>query len=169
MIKWDEEIETIKELNKTKTLQEIGDIYGVSRQRMYQVYEKFGLETGQRQRNNFLRDKPPKYYWLNKMLCIKGIPKKERMEILKTAVIPDVCPILGIPLNYLGTGVACWSRTDNSPSIDQLIPGKGYHKDNINIISWRANRIKNDGTYEELFAIAAWVENKVCNNDSTMI
>ena len=163
MIRWKDELANIVELTKTKTLQEIGDLYGVSRQRMYQVFEKFGVETGQRQRANFLRDKPPKYYWLNKMLCLKGLSKQDRLHLLQTMDIPDVCPILGIPLNYFGGGESTWSHKDDSPSIDQLVAGKGYTKDNINIMSWRANRIKNDGTHEELQAIANWVKNKTCN------
>ena len=57
--------------------------------------------------------------------------------------IPPTCPILGIPL------FSSEKRTDNSPSIDRIDSSKGYTKDNIVIISWRANRIKNDGTAEE--------------------
>jgi len=163
MIKWSNEIDAIKELSKTKTLQEIGESYGVSRQRMYQVYSKFGIETGLRKRRGFLHGKPPKYHWLNKMLVLKGVPKELRIDLLNTMEIPDNCPILGAPLNYLGTGRSGFTRGDNSPSIDQIKPGEGYTKDNMAIISWRANRIKNDGTYEELYKIAKWLESKVKN------
>lgn len=60
-------------------------------------------------------------------------------------IIPEVCPILKIPLNK-NTGL--WK--DDSPSIDRIIPEKGYVKENIIIISYRANRIKNDHTISEI-------------------
>lgn len=63
-------------------------------------------------------------------------------------VIPEVCPILGIPLDH--------SDRDHLPSIDRIIPSKGYVKSNVHVISNRANRIKNDATVEELEKIAAY-------------
>lgn len=60
-------------------------------------------------------------------------------------VIPNLCPILKIPLNK-NSGL--WK--DDSPSIDRIIPEKGYIKENIIIISYRANRIKNNHTLQEI-------------------
>jgi UDP-N-acetylenolpyruvoylglucosamine reductase len=54
------------------------------------------------------------------------------------------CPILGMELNYKNDG-----RCENSPSFDRLDNNKGYVPGNVIIVSWRANRIKNDGTAEE--------------------
>jgi hypothetical protein len=71
------------------------------------------------------------------------------------ANIPERCPVLGIPLKQV------WlkgGRSDNSPSIDKFIPAKGYVKGNIHIISYRANRLKNDGTPEEWLKVAAWCQ-----------
>ena len=42
---------------------------------------------------------------------------------------------------------------DRSMSIDRIDPTKGYTPDNVWLICWRANRIKNDATLEELEAI----------------
>ena len=50
-----------------------------------------------------------------------------------------------------------------SPSIDRIDSTKGYTKDNIQIISWRANRIKNDSTPEELMQIATYMRNLTKN------
>jgi len=69
--------------------------------------------------------------------------------------IPSHCPVLGIPL-IIGKG----KRTPNSPSLDRLIPEKGYTKGNVTVISWRANVLKRDGTAEELRAIADWMDNQ---------
>ena len=67
--------------------------------------------------------------------------------------IPKTCPILGIKL-VAATG----KPTDNSPSVDKFFPELGYTKNNIHIISYRANRIKNDGTPSEWKRIVKWGE-----------
>lgn len=69
-------------------------------------------------------------------------------------VIPDRCPVLGIPL------VRNVSRgpSDSSPSLDRKVCELGYVPGNVIIMSWRANRIKNDGTTAEVRAIADWME-----------
>lgn len=62
-------------------------------------------------------------------------------------MIPSVCPLLGIPLivskelSHLGK--------DHAVSVDRIDSNLGYTMDNIQIISYRANRIKNDATFEE--------------------
>lgn len=68
-------------------------------------------------------------------------------------VVPDVCPILGIPL-FVGFG----TQTDNSPSLDRIDPMKGYIKGNIMVVSYRANTIKSNATVAELRSIADWME-----------
>lgn len=155
---WVDEIQRIKELlSSGKTIEEIGVDYGVSKQRIYQVMTKFGLHTKTRECRNFLRDKEPKYYWLNRLLATKGFTKDERKELLETLYVPDYCPMLGMKLTYEGTGKGCWKRTDDSPSIDKINPELEYTKDNIQIVSCRANRIKNDGSPEELMKIAEYM------------
>jgi len=68
-------------------------------------------------------------------------------------VIPDVCPVLGIPLiRSNGKG-----PTDTSPSIDRIVPSLGYIPGNICVISVRANTIKSNATLEELLAVAEYV------------
>jgi hypothetical protein len=65
---------------------------------------------------------------------------------------PERCPVLGIEL-VRGTGRA----TDQSPSIDRLNPNLGYVRGNVAVISWRANRIKNNGTADEHEAVARYI------------
>jgi hypothetical protein len=60
--------------------------------------------------------------------------------------IPEFCPVLGIPLI-----VELHGRTDNTPTIDKIIPSKGYMKGNVKVISWLANLIKRDCTNPEVF------------------
>lgn len=66
--------------------------------------------------------------------------------VLDDIVIPEYCPVLGVPLFKSKTG----SANENSPSLDRLDNNKGYTKDNIKVISYRANRIKVDATVEEV-------------------
>jgi len=68
--------------------------------------------------------------------------------------VPETCPILGIPLFWKS------GRSDNSPSVDRINSKKGYTPENVQVISWRANRIKNDATPEELTLIANYMKGK---------
>lgn len=61
-------------------------------------------------------------------------------------VIPEICPMLGIPLFIAEPGAG---KNPNNPSLDRIDSSKGYVKGNIQIISWRANSLKSDGTLEE--------------------
>lgn len=68
--------------------------------------------------------------------------------------LPEQCPILGIPLDYTNTGVR---NKDSAASLDRINPRYGYIAGNVQVISLRANRIKNDATPEELRRIADYM------------
>ena len=79
---------------------------------------------------------------------LKGLPfDLEESDI----VVPTHCPILGIELKLgtAGTG-AC---RDAAPSLDRIIPEKGYVKGNVVVVSFRANRIKSNATADEILAV----------------
>ena len=59
--------------------------------------------------------------------------------------IPECCPVLRIPLLWSAGG-----RTDNTPSLDRIQPALGYVVGNVEVISWRANRLKSDASLAEL-------------------
>jgi hypothetical protein len=68
-------------------------------------------------------------------------------------VLPEKCPILGVTLK--------WGREYGMPdsySLDRIEPSLGYVKDNIQIISFRANYLKNDGSAQEHRAIADYMD-----------
>lgn len=70
-------------------------------------------------------------------------------------IIPDVCPVLGMPLSYnAGKG-----KTDSSYSLDRIDPTKGYIKGNVQVMSSLANVMKNKATEEQLILFADWVYN----------
>jgi len=58
----------------------------------------------------------------------------------------EFCPILGIKFS-IGDGKG---PGDMSPSLDRIDPKLGYVKDNVMIISMKANKIKSDATLEEI-------------------
>ncbi len=62
---------------------------------------------------------------------------------------PITCPILNIPLRFNRGRVQ-----DNSYSIDRKDSSLGYERDNIQVISYRANMLKNNATADELKQLA---------------
>lgn len=77
---------------------------------------------------------------------IKGL---EFSIVPEDIVFPEVCPILGQPLKRL---------TRYAPSIDRKDSTKGYTKENVWVISRRANLMKNDATVEDLRKFAEWAK-----------
>lgn len=65
--------------------------------------------------------------------------------------IPEYCPILGIKIEVNGEKI-------NSPSLDRIDSKKGYVKDNIQIISWRANWLKGNASLEEIKKLGEWLQ-----------
>lgn len=108
-----------------------------------------GMSTEEKQNRKAIRDAKRIADPANSML--KEARKRAKrdalpFEINKADIItPKYCPILGIPLQ-IGIG----TRSDNSPSLDKIIPNRGYVKGNIQVISYRANRFKSDASLEEL-------------------
>ncbi len=49
-------------------------------------------------------------------------------------------------------------NNDLTPSIDRINPKKGYVKENIIVVSMKANRIKTDATVEEIRKVADFYE-----------
>lgn len=66
-------------------------------------------------------------------------------------VIPERCPVLGLPLV-----IANERPTGCSPSLDRIDPAKGYTKGNVQVVSYRANRLKADASLLELCAVASY-------------
>lgn len=91
----------------------------------------------------------------------KGRAKDNKLPFnitINDIVIPSTCPVLDIPIITAQDSEQIRSGpTDNSPSIDRIIPELGYIRGNVMVISNRANRIKGDGTLEEHKKIANYI------------
>jgi hypothetical protein len=84
----------------------------------------------------------------------KGVEFDITKEDLQEIMV-DVCPVLGIPLKFnFGGRAGC---NHDSYSIDRIDNSKGYVKGNIQIMSKRANLLKNDATIEELEKLLAYM------------
>lgn len=86
----------------------------------------------------------------------KGVPFEITVDDLPP--VPELCPALGIPLDRSGG-----KNSDNLPEIDRIIPELGYVPGNVAWLSRRANTIKNDAKYDEIFNVAEWLRKHVCS------
>jgi len=99
------------------------------------------------------RTKNPERYMLQ---TSKSRAKKKGWEFdleLHDIIIPDVCPVLNVKLSPIG------GDCDKRPSLDRIDHHRGYVKDNIQVISWRANNLKSDGTLEEFIKLVEFMKN----------
>lgn len=79
----------------------------------------------------------------------REIPFELKISDIWDLSIPLTCPILGIPLEFHRG-----KPRDNSVSVDRIDNTKGYTKDNITIISYKANVLKRNASNEELKALS---------------
>ena len=96
-------------------------------------------------------------YWAHKMLSgarRRSLDRGWPPCTLKAQDIWDVwpedfkCPVLGIEL------VHGHEDKHNSPTLERIDNDNFYVRGNILIVSHRANCIKNDGTWQEIMAVA---------------
>ena len=152
-----------------KTYKEIGDVLGCSRERVRQLFNEFKIEKpiekrrklkAKRELNNFVLEPSEKEFrrvCKKKFLGKKSNAKRNGIDFTvkyEELEFPEICPILGIKLDYYNNVLS-----DNSPSFDRLDPDVGYTKENTIIISFRANKIKQDATPEEIRAVYVFLRN----------
>lgn len=78
-----------------------------------------------------------------------------QQDVISVYPADNRCPVLGLLLRS-----NLKKTQDNSPSLDRIVPERGYVKDNIVVISHRANRIKNNATLEELEKIIVFLKSR---------
>ena len=160
------------------TLQQVADVYGCSRENMRQFRNRHlkhlnknnsgkgkVVREAQQKRLEDFKEAHGRDAWLldeigraqnNAFTRKKQNCKWSKWEFTvkrQDLIWPTHCPILGIELDWFAEKVQ-----ENSPSFDRIDSSKGYVKGNVAIISWRANRIKNDGNSDEHLKIAAWLK-----------
>ena len=94
------------------------------------------------------KSKNPELCLLGNIRCRarkEGLPFNLTIEDIN---IPEYCPVFGTKL-IKGVG----KPTANSPSVDRIIPALGYTKGNIIIVSYLANVIKTNATYDQILKV----------------
>lgn len=64
----------------------------------------------------------------------------------------EYCPALGIKINWQASKLE-----DNSPTLDKIVPELGYVKNNIAVISNKANKIKTNASINEIGKVYCWL------------
>ena len=99
-----------------------------------------------------MMENEPFLYWLRKSFeGAKYRSKKNNKEFLLTKI--DIIDIFDIHCFYCKKEMKFNGGQYNkqlSPSLDKVIPNKGYNKDNVVVCCHRCNAIKNDANIEEL-------------------
>ena len=100
-----------------------------------QEYKETLKEQERRRRNHqSYRTSNPSKYMLTR---IRNSARDRGLDFnleLEDLVVPEVCPILGLPFDY--------DSPHYTPSVDRLDNNKGYIKGNIVIMTTLANRMK---------------------------
>jgi len=85
-----------------------------------------------------------------------NIPFNLTEDYLKSIYPSDmICPVLGCEMSV---GLDENGSNDTSPSLDRIIPEKGYVQGNVVVVSMRVNSIKRDATLQELRKVTDFYE-----------
>ena len=154
--------------------------------------KKYLKEYRKKRRQEYSKEYNKKYYLINKEKIIKQttenkkriakedpvyslfVRAKERAK--KRNILFDIdkeylksiypknnrCPILNIDFQ-LGFLNEIKKNKDYAPSLDRIIPDKGYVKGNLVIVSFIANRVKNNVSVETLEKIVNFYKNNLKN------
>ena len=77
------------------------------------------------------------------------------IEVSDILPLPTHCPVFGIELRN-SAGPLDYATY----SLDRIDNSKGYVSGNVAVMSYLANRLKNDGTAEQHEQIAIWMRNQ---------
>ena len=129
-----------------------------SRKRHWKKHSARVLQERKLRRDEaYLRN--PKETWLLEIFRAARVRAKKAgfpfdNQVPKLA-LPDVCPVLGIPIIYHAQS---GKHSPNSPSLDRVVPARGYTSSNVRVISNRANTLKNNASLNEMRLVLADME-----------
>jgi len=123
----------------------------------YYHRKKDVLRANQIRSDKKRRSENPQSFWVAKAWSRAKTRAKASGLPCEVHVIelPEVCPILGVFIDYSTTGEGIRS---NSPSLDKVIPELGYVAGNVRVISYRANTMKSDMTVAQAEALLAYMK-----------
>lgn len=144
--------------NKTKLMVKNTINYEKNKEKRLESNKKWrekNKEKVKQNRNNKYKNNLEYMLWKSAKIRAQKNNLEFNIEVTDI-VIPNICPVLNIPIFYQPTG---GKPTHYSPSLDRIDNNKGYIKGNIEVISWRANNLKRDATMTELKSIVSYYEN----------
>lgn len=101
-------------------------------------------------KDKYLKD-PALYLWQTAKARAKVTNQEFTIDV-SDIIIPEVCPVLKIPLNVL-------TNNTHGASLDRVDNSKGYIKGNVAVISRRANLYKSNMTIDILKSLLNYMEN----------
>lgn len=136
------------------------------RRKHYQTYKaKNGERIRQRDKAARFKDVPsntPEYKLFDAARYRSKKTGKEFTIELSEIIIPEFCPVLGIPIRKLPSEHPEYNR-DNSPSLDRIDNDRGYVPGNVEVISYRANTLKSNANLEELRKVLSYVDDRMAS------
>ena len=102
------------------------------------------------------RAENPIDFWVhNNLVAVKGRAKRNGLDFdldvdFLRSIVTTHCPIFGVELIYGLKKDVDFTDRGKGASLDRKDSARGYTKDNVWIISYRANSIKQDATIAEL-------------------
>jgi hypothetical protein len=179
-INWEQELPTIRKMGVNgDRMVTIARHYGVTRQRMKQVLDRHIPDWKDNYGGAVIRKRVAEEYtkkWGDRQATDLYLSQRAKFRRKKANAVrtgftwtiefgeldwPTHCPILGLELDYFSDYCK-----EESPSFDRIDSSFGYDSGNVQVISWRANRIKNNGTAQEHRLIADYLD-KLENKEHT--
>jgi len=154
-----ERVKNYRESNKEKVKETVKKCYEQHKEQYQDAALKRYYENGGKEKQKQYRQRPEvKERTIKNSIFYSAKKRAEKKNIdfdieIEDITIPIMCPVLNIPLKSANNRM-----NDNSPTLDRIDNSKGYVKGNIQIISWRANSLKSNGTKEEFQQIIKYLE-----------
>jgi hypothetical protein len=73
------------------------------------------------------------------------------------SIATDECPIFKTPFTWGGSKLGKGKTRLDTPQLDRIVPELGYVIGNVAFLSRKANKMKDNGTMQEHYAIADWI------------
>lgn len=99
--------------------------------------------------NHYASDEVVMFHRAKQRARLRGIPFTITLEDI---FIPERCPIFDCVLVRNKGGKRA---LPNSPSLDRIVPERGYVPGNVRVICFKANTIKSNATKDELYKVWA--------------
>jgi len=150
-----------REANKEKIAGQKKAYYEANKEKLaaqQKAYREANKEKLSAQEKAYREANKEKYmlHTVRKRAKENNIPFNLTEDYLKSIYPSDmICPVLGFEMS-VGVDENGW--TDTSPSLDRIIPEKGYVQGNVVVVSMRANSIKTNATPEEIRKVADFYE-----------